>query len=102
MIGRFVRERPQLAREVAIRGHLVGNHTQTHPNLFGSLHAPFETNFNNVKPLCKMPSELLRKFFVRLSVSATVGRQYPRVIWACKPACGQRFPAIGAKNRRSG
>lgn len=34
MIGRFVRERPELAREVARRGHLVGNHTQTHPNLF--------------------------------------------------------------------
>jgi peptidoglycan/xylan/chitin deacetylase (PgdA/CDA1 family) len=34
MIGRFVRECPELAREVAVRGHLVGNHTQTHPNLF--------------------------------------------------------------------
>jgi peptidoglycan/xylan/chitin deacetylase (PgdA/CDA1 family) len=34
MIGRFVRKCPELAREVAVRGHLVGNHTQTHPNLF--------------------------------------------------------------------
>jgi peptidoglycan-N-acetylglucosamine deacetylase len=34
MIGRFVRECPGLAREVAFRGHLVGNHTQTHRNLF--------------------------------------------------------------------
>jgi peptidoglycan/xylan/chitin deacetylase (PgdA/CDA1 family) len=34
MIGRFVRECPELAREVAVRGHLIGNHTQTHPNLF--------------------------------------------------------------------
>jgi peptidoglycan/xylan/chitin deacetylase (PgdA/CDA1 family) len=34
MIGRFVRECPELAREVAARGHLIGNHTQTHPNLF--------------------------------------------------------------------
>src|ERR1700756_224173 len=34
MIGRFVRECPKLAREVAGRGHLIGNHTQTHPNLF--------------------------------------------------------------------
>jgi len=34
MIGRFVRECPELAKEVAIRGHLIGNHTQTHPNLF--------------------------------------------------------------------
>jgi peptidoglycan/xylan/chitin deacetylase (PgdA/CDA1 family) len=34
MIGRFVRESPGLAREVQSRGHLVANHTQTHPNLF--------------------------------------------------------------------
>jgi peptidoglycan-N-acetylglucosamine deacetylase len=34
MIGRFVRECPELTKEVAVRGHLIGNHTQTHPNLF--------------------------------------------------------------------
>jgi peptidoglycan-N-acetylglucosamine deacetylase len=34
LIGRYVRECPELAREVAARGHVVGNHTQTHPNLF--------------------------------------------------------------------
>jgi peptidoglycan-N-acetylglucosamine deacetylase len=34
MIGRFVRQCPELARDVAVRGHLIGNHTQTHPNLF--------------------------------------------------------------------
>src|ERR1700746_404433 len=34
MIGRFVLERPGLPREVAARGPLYGNHTQTHPNLF--------------------------------------------------------------------
>jgi peptidoglycan-N-acetylglucosamine deacetylase len=34
MIGRFVRACPELAKEVAHRGHLIGNHTQTHPNLF--------------------------------------------------------------------
>ena len=31
MIGRFVRQRPNLVREVAAAGHLVGNHTMTHP-----------------------------------------------------------------------
>ena len=34
MIGQFVRECPDLVREVAARGHAVGNHTETHPNLF--------------------------------------------------------------------
>lgn len=34
VIGKFVRECPQLIREMSARGHLIGNHTQTHPNLF--------------------------------------------------------------------
>ncbi len=31
MIGRFVRERPEIVRAVHAAGHLVGNHTMTHP-----------------------------------------------------------------------
>lgn len=33
MIGRFVRERPEIARAVAQVGHVIGNHTFTHPLL---------------------------------------------------------------------
>jgi peptidoglycan/xylan/chitin deacetylase (PgdA/CDA1 family) len=33
LIGRFVAARPHLARAVADAGHLLGNHTYTHPNL---------------------------------------------------------------------
>lgn len=38
LIGRFARECPELVKEVSSRGHAVGNHTDTHPNL--SLLAP--------------------------------------------------------------
>jgi peptidoglycan/xylan/chitin deacetylase (PgdA/CDA1 family) len=31
MIGRFVRQRPDIVRAVHAAGHLVGNHTMTHP-----------------------------------------------------------------------
>src|ERR1051326_95102 len=34
LIGKFVREKPEIAREVAKAGHEIGNHTDTHPNLF--------------------------------------------------------------------
>jgi peptidoglycan/xylan/chitin deacetylase (PgdA/CDA1 family) len=34
LIGRFVRECPALVKETAARGHALGNHTETHPNLF--------------------------------------------------------------------
>jgi len=33
LIGRYVRECPDLVKETIARGHLVGNHTETHPNL---------------------------------------------------------------------
>ena len=33
MVGRFVRERPEIARAVAAAGHVIGNHTFTHPLL---------------------------------------------------------------------
>ncbi|MFZ3262912.1 MAG: polysaccharide deacetylase family protein [Terriglobales bacterium] len=33
MIGRYLRERPDIARAVAAAGHVIGNHTFTHPLL---------------------------------------------------------------------
>lgn len=33
LIGRYVAARPSLARAIADGGHLLGNHTYTHPNL---------------------------------------------------------------------
>jgi len=34
VIGRFVRACPGLTKELTARSHLVGNHTESHPNLF--------------------------------------------------------------------
>ncbi|MGH9677431.1 MAG: polysaccharide deacetylase family protein, partial [Candidatus Acidiferrum sp.] len=34
LIGRFVRECPDFVKEIAARGHSIGNHTESHPNLF--------------------------------------------------------------------
>jgi peptidoglycan-N-acetylglucosamine deacetylase len=31
LIGRYARQRPQIARSIAASGHLIGNHTMTHP-----------------------------------------------------------------------
>src|ERR1700678_1441349 len=33
LIGQRVRAFPDLAREIGLRGHAVGNHTETHPSL---------------------------------------------------------------------
>jgi peptidoglycan/xylan/chitin deacetylase (PgdA/CDA1 family) len=34
LIGKYVRDCPGLVQEISMRGHLIGNHTDTHPNLF--------------------------------------------------------------------
>jgi peptidoglycan/xylan/chitin deacetylase (PgdA/CDA1 family) len=34
LVGKFVRESHTLVKEIQARGHLLGNHTETHPNLF--------------------------------------------------------------------
>jgi len=34
LVGKYVRQSPELAKEILMRGHAVGNHTETHPNLF--------------------------------------------------------------------
>lgn len=34
VIGRYARECPDLVREISARGHAVGNHTESHRNLF--------------------------------------------------------------------
>src|SRR5258708_13210786 len=31
LIGRYVRQRPEIVRAVSSAGHLIGNHTMTHP-----------------------------------------------------------------------
>jgi peptidoglycan/xylan/chitin deacetylase (PgdA/CDA1 family) len=33
VVGKFVRDAPDLLREIIARGHSIGNHTETHPNL---------------------------------------------------------------------
>jgi peptidoglycan-N-acetylglucosamine deacetylase len=33
VIGKYVRQRPDIVREIVARGHIVGNHTFTHPLL---------------------------------------------------------------------
>ena len=33
LIGRYVQQRPEIAREIVQAGHVIGNHTFSHPNL---------------------------------------------------------------------
>ena len=49
MIGRFVRERPDIARAVGAAGHVVGNHTFTHPRLIFQSEAQTRAQLTNCR-----------------------------------------------------
>jgi peptidoglycan/xylan/chitin deacetylase (PgdA/CDA1 family) len=49
MIGKFVRQRPDIARAVAAAGHLIGNHTFTHPLLIFKSEAQTRAQLNDCR-----------------------------------------------------
>ncbi len=82
VIGRFVRECPGLVQEVAARGHAIGNHTETHPNLF----------FRSGEQIRK---ELMR---CQKAIAAAVGT--PAEIF--RPPFGVRSPFLRDAARQAG
>lgn len=82
VMGSRVRAFPELTREIAARGHVLGNHTETHPNL----------TFLSAKQLHE---ELGR---CHEAVQATAGY---RLRWM-RPPFGFRGPGLGGVVRRMG
>jgi peptidoglycan/xylan/chitin deacetylase (PgdA/CDA1 family) len=82
LVGKHVRACPALAAEIAARGHAVGNHTETHPNLMW------------LSPR-RIGEELER---CREAIVAATGRE-PR--WM-RPPFGFRGPQLNAVVRRAG
>jgi peptidoglycan-N-acetylglucosamine deacetylase len=83
LIGRFVRACPELARELTARGHAVGNHTDSHPNLIWLSSA-------------RIVEELAR---CQEAVAQATGAGKPR--WM-RPPYGFRGPHLDAVVRRQG
>jgi peptidoglycan/xylan/chitin deacetylase (PgdA/CDA1 family) len=82
LIGRHVRACPALASEIAARGHTIGNHTETHPNLLWL-------------PRRRILEELER---CDASIADATG-QRPRMM---RPPYGYRRPQVHAAARRAG
>src|SRR5271169_1486539 len=75
VVGKFVREFPSLVKETTAQGHVLGNHTDTHPNLFFS--SPSETH-----------DELAR------CTDAILQATWERPLWF-RPPFGFRSPWLG-------
>ena len=82
LIGKFVRACPTLAAEIGARGHAVGNHTETHPNLVWLSSR-------------RIADELAR---CREAIAVATGRE---ALWM-RPPFGFRGPQLDGVVRRSG
>ena len=83
LIGNFVRACPELVKEISARGHLIGNHSDTHANLI------FQTRTG-------IRGELAR---CQDAVAAASGGEPPR--WM-RPPYGYRSAMLGGEVRRAG
>ena len=82
LIGRFVAEKPNVAREVARAGHVIGNHTFNHPNLI-------------FRSAARVRSELEQ---CRKILTDTVGEH--STLW--RPPFGARLPHVLGVSRQLG
>jgi peptidoglycan/xylan/chitin deacetylase (PgdA/CDA1 family) len=99
LIGKFAREFPELVQEISSRGHLIGNHSETHANLFLQTRAGIRdelarcqdaiaTATQGEPPLCMRPpygyrNPLLRVEVQRAGMSAVV--MWSKLCWDWKP-----------------
>lgn len=83
VVGKFVRACPDLVKEISARGHALGNHTETHPNLFFQSPAGIR-------------GELAR---CQDAISGAVRGEPPR--WM-RPPFGYRNPWLDGEARRAG
>jgi peptidoglycan/xylan/chitin deacetylase (PgdA/CDA1 family) len=88
LVGRFVRACPELAREIAARGHVIGNHTETHPNLA-------------LASTLRVEDEVVRCEESIASALSRVGVEDATPRWL-RPPFGYRFPHVWRATRRAG
>ncbi|MGH9733649.1 MAG: polysaccharide deacetylase family protein [Candidatus Acidiferrales bacterium] len=82
LIGRYAATEPALVRDIAARGHAIGNHTQTHPNLAFLSSARLHNELQECDD----------------SIATTLGR---RPEWM-RPPFGARSPILNGVVRRHG
>ena len=83
LIGKFARACPDLVREISARGHLIGNHSDTHANLI------FQSRAGIREELARCQD----------AIAAAVHKEPP--LWM-RPPYGYRSPLLGGVIRRAG
>jgi peptidoglycan-N-acetylglucosamine deacetylase len=89
LVGKFVRACPDLVREISARGHMLGNHTETHPNLA-------------LASMRRVEDELSRCQESIAGALARVGAPADRLPKWLRPPFGYRLPHLWRAARRAG
>ena len=100
MVGRFAQECPELVREIAIRGHVIGNHTATHSNLFWSTPAQIREQMQRCNEAIGTITGMTPKWFrppwgMRNPwvISSATGMGMRTVLWTLLPGDWRVKPA---------
>ncbi len=83
LIGKFARACPELVQEISTRGHLIGNHSDTHANLFLQTRAGIRGELERCQD----------------AIAAAMHAEPPR--WM-RPPYGYRSPLLRGEIRRAG
>jgi peptidoglycan-N-acetylglucosamine deacetylase len=106
VVGRFARECSSLLKEIKDRGHLIGNHTDTHANLFwrtpSQIHAEIQScneaisTVTNVKSRWFRPPWGMRNPWV---ISAAAAEGLCTVLWSNLPGDWRPKPVTWLEHR---
>jgi peptidoglycan-N-acetylglucosamine deacetylase len=116
LIGKFARACPELVREISARGHVIGNHTDTHPSLIFESRTEIRDELSRCQdaihaathaepPLWMRPpygyrSPLLQREIRRASMRGVV--MWSKICWDWKPQPPQRLIERLSRVARSG
>ena len=100
MVGRFAQECPELVREIVSRGHVIGNHTATHANLFWRAPAQIRQQMVRCNEAIGLIAGMTPKWFrppwgMRNPwvVSSAMGMGMRTVLWTILPGDWRAKPA---------
>src|SRR5260370_11626301 len=101
LIGRYVRECPELVKEISARGHPVGNHTETHPNLLWiaptKVRVGLRPCHNAISNALGSPPKWFRPPFGMRNpwvIPAARDLGYRTVMWTLIPGAWQEEPVV--------
>ena len=97
LIGRYVQQRPDIAREIFQAGHVVGNHTFTHPLLIFKSETEIRRELSQCRAALQDAIGQHSNSFVLRSEDAAPRCCAWRGNWASSPSCGMSPATTGTR-----